>query len=251
MDEGFHSVYPYSCEEAKRLDQLTQWRESRKENIACKNAIENAIRQNFDGMHLDAGCAERVITEYGFKRVNWVLANTVQQKEEDGRFSHYNKDWAKSTYIPPDEDNFTGYSRNLDFVADSHPAVLDGFINQYRRAYQSLGLFEEIHCEPHSEDMCYDNRVLVLSPDSLRESSWNQKNQLWLAIGGFGCSPTSIGRAVFAACLSDGREARWNRLDFIGIMKEAYLPDWAKEKLTELQKQSTCDSPDLGDMKMI
>jgi hypothetical protein len=32
MAEVSH-VYPYSCEEAKRLDQLTQWRESHKENI--------------------------------------------------------------------------------------------------------------------------------------------------------------------------------------------------------------------------
>lgn len=250
MTEESYSVYPYSCEEAKRLDQLNQWRESRKENIACKNAIEVAIRRDFDGMHLNAGCAERVIAEYGFKRVNWVLANTVQQKEEDGRFSHQNKDWAKCTYIPPDEDRFAGYSRNLDFVVDSHPAVLDGFINQYRRAYQALGLFEDIHCEPHSEDMSYENRVLVLSPDSIRESSWNQKNQLWLATGGFGCSPTSIGRAVFATCLSDGREARWNRLDFVGILKEIHLPEWASEKLMELQRQSVSAAPNLGGMEL-
>lgn len=248
MAEVSH-VYPYSCEEAKRLDQLTQWRESHKENITCKNAIEEAIRRDFDGMHLDTSCAEKIIGDYGFKRVNWVLVNTVQQKEWDGRFSHDNKDWAKRTYIPPDEDNFTRYSRNLDFVVDSHPAVLDGFINQYRRVYEALKLFEHSHCEPDSENMNYEDKVLVLSTDSLKESGWSQQNQLWLAIGGFGCSPNSIGRAVFATCLSDGREARWNRLDFIGILQETYLPDWAREKLAELQKQSAYDSPHFGGME--
>lgn len=243
-------IYPYSCGEAKRLNQLAQWRESHKENIACKNAIEEAIRRDFDGMHLNAGCAESVIAEYGFKRVNWVLANTVQQKEWDGRFSHDNKDWAKHTYIPPDEDNFNGYSRNLDFVADSHPAVLDGFINQYRRAYQALELFRQTHCEPESRDLDYEGKVLVLSPDSLKESCWSQQNQLWLATGGFGCNPNSSGRAVFATCLSDGREARWNRLDFIGILKETYLPEWANEKRMELQGQSANDVQNTGGMKM-
>jgi hypothetical protein len=109
MAEVSHYVYPYSCEEAKRLNQLTQWRESHKENIACKNAIEEAIRRDFNGMHLDTSCAKNIIEKYGFKRVNWVLSNTVQQKEWDGRFSHDNKDWVKRTYVPPDEDNFTGY----------------------------------------------------------------------------------------------------------------------------------------------
>lgn len=33
----------------------------------------------------------------------------------------------------------------------------------------------------------------------------------------------------------DGEEVRFNRQDFIGICDENYLPDWAKEKLSELQ----------------
>jgi hypothetical protein len=133
MTDNLRYVYPYSCGEAKHLNQLALWRDSHRENILCKKAIEVAIRRDFDGMHLSASCAESVIAEYGFKRVNWVLASTVQQKEWDGRFSHENKLWAKRTYIPVDTDSFTGNSRNLDFVVDSHPAVLDGFINQYRR----------------------------------------------------------------------------------------------------------------------
>ena len=30
---------------------------------------------------------------------------------------------------------------------------------------------------------------------------------------------------------------RWNRADFIGVLKEEYLPDWAAEKLEELRGQ--------------
>lgn len=250
MADEYLYVYRYSCEEARRLNQLALWRDSRKENIACKNAIEEAIRRDFDGMRLSSGCAESVIAEYGFKRVNWVLANTVQQKDWDGRFSRDNKDWAKCTYIPPDKDSFTDHSRNLDFIADSHPAVLDGFISQYRRAYQALGLFDYSHCEPDSKDIDYEGKVLVLSPDSLKESCWSQQDQLWLATGGFGCNPTSSGRAVYATCLSDGEETRWNRYDFIGVLKETHLPDWANEKRIELQRQSVDDAPSIVRMEM-
>jgi len=28
---------------------------------------------------------------------------------------------------------------------------------------------------------------------------------------------------------------RWNRADFIGVLKDEFLPDWAAEKLAELK----------------
>ena len=252
MENEFPYLYPYSREEAKRLKQLDLWRDSRKENIACKNAIEGAIRRDFDGMHLKADCAESVIAAYGYKRVSWVLANTVQQKDWDGRFSRENKEWAKRTYIPPDKDSAMDQNYNLDFVADSHPAVLDGFVNQYRRTYQALGLFDHTHCEPDSSNLDFVGKVVVLSPDTLKESCWNPKDQFWLALDGFGCAPNAIGRSVRATCLSDGETVRWNRHDFVGVLKEQLLPDWACEKLMKLQEheQSDGNTPCMGGMEM-
>jgi hypothetical protein len=52
-----------------------------KANVACKNAIEEAIRRDFDGMHLKESCAQSVIAEFGYKRVNLVLANNAAGKE--------------------------------------------------------------------------------------------------------------------------------------------------------------------------
>ncbi|NCB52789.1 MAG: DUF3849 domain-containing protein [Clostridia bacterium] len=226
MNEAY--LYPYSADEARRLGELNEWRESYRLNKACKEAIEKAIRNNFDGMHLNAGCAKSVLEEYGFKRVNYVLANTVQRLDWDGRFSGANKEWAKGSYIPPDKEH------NHSIVVGSHPAVLDGFINQARRAYDVLGLFEYRQCEPDSSSMDYDGKVLVLSPRVLKESAWSGENQLWLATGGFGCRSDSSGRAVFATCLSDGEKTRWNRSDFVGILKDEHLPEWAREKLEQL-----------------
>ena len=42
--------YPYSAAEARKRNELSLWRESHKANIACRDAIEDAIRRNFDGM---------------------------------------------------------------------------------------------------------------------------------------------------------------------------------------------------------
>ena len=70
--------------------------------------------------------------------------------------------------------------------------------------------------------------------------------------GGLGCSPTARGRAVYAACLGDGEKTRWNRTDFMGVLDEQYLPDWAMEKLAELRgpEQEQADAPAQGGMEM-
>ena len=121
-------LYPYSSAEARERNELSLWRESHKANIACRNAIEDAIRQSFDGMHLDKDCITPVLEEYGYKRTTWVLANTLHELKWDGRFGHGNKQWAEKIYIPID------LNHNSDFVVRSHPAVLDGFVSFYRKA---------------------------------------------------------------------------------------------------------------------
>ena len=227
MNETY--LYPYSAEDARRRDELTLWRASHKANIACKEAIEEAVRSHFDGAYLDEGCLADVLREFGYKRTAWVLANTVQHLDWDGRFSPRNKEWARQIDIPQDKQH------NIDFIVTSHPAVLDGVVDQYREAYQALGLFGPEQCEPDScSSLDYEGKVLVLSPEALGESCWSQEHQLWYAHDGFGCSPHAIGRSIRCTCLGDGEEACWERTDFVGVLKEDILPDWAREKLAEL-----------------
>ena len=133
MNETY--LYPYSAKEARERNELSLWRESHRANIACRDAIEDAIRQNFDGMHLDKDCITPVLDEYGYKRTAWVLANTLHELKWDGRFSPANKQWAERRYIPQDE------RHNAEITVRSHPAVLDGFVSLYRKAVQALNLF--------------------------------------------------------------------------------------------------------------
>ena len=239
-------LYPYSAEEACRRGEQSLWRASYLENIDCKDAIQKAVRQHYDGDHLDKKCLTEVIQEFGYKRTAWVLANTVQQLEWGGQYSSENKAWASQIYIPPDK------LHNLSFVVPTRSAVLDGVVDQYRTAYWALGLFGPSQCEPNSfEDLNYEGKVLVLSSDTLKETYWTPQAQLWYAHDGFGCSPKAIGRSIRCTCLGDGEMTRWNRTDFIGALKDEFLPEWAKEKLMELKGQEqNNDSPAMGGMTM-
>ena len=110
--------------------------DSRRINIACKNAVEEAIDNHFDGMHLDSDVVEPVLEEYGQERLTYVLACTLQYKSWDGRFSRENKTWAES--ISVEENVNRGVDANTDYVVDSHPAVLDGFVNLARKKITEL-----------------------------------------------------------------------------------------------------------------
>ena len=174
MNETY--LYPYSSAEARERNELSLWRESHKANIACRDAIEDAIRRSFDGMHLDKDCITPVLDEYGYKRTAWVLANTLHELKWDGRFSPANKQWAERRYILQDE------RHNAAITVRSHPAVLDGFVSFYRKAVQALNLFGAEHCVGDRTEQDFTGKVLVLSPDTLKESCWSQENQLWLVI---------------------------------------------------------------------
>ena len=232
--------FPYLCRdpygEAVRYGMEKQYDASFRENVICARAIEQAIRDYSDEVNggLAEGCVQSVLERYGFKRVNFVLANPLQELKKsacDHLVSDETYQWGRRTFVPEDG-RFNRY-----YTVDTAARLLEGFVQQARKAYQTLGLFEPEHCVGDRCQQDYTGKVLVLSPDTLRESCWTPRDQLWLAEGGFGCSPHASGQAVYASCLGDGERTRWNRADFIGVLDGQYLPDWAAQKLEELQAQ--------------
>ena len=123
-------IYSHSAEYAREHGELEQYRASNRVNFQCKEAIEAAVREHFDGMYLNHDAAKGVIKACGMERVMLVLANTVQLQEWDGRSSRRNKEWAKN--IP----NYNSDTVRRGYVLCSHPAVLDGFINLVREEQQ-------------------------------------------------------------------------------------------------------------------
>ncbi len=124
--KGKEAYAEYKEEQAQKELEKAQAKMEHDTKVSCKDAIDRAIAEKFDGYRLPKGTAEGVIGEYGIERVSYVLANTVMHRRQEERISPENKEWAKS--IEP----YAMYE-SRDIVAASHPAVLNGFINQARR----------------------------------------------------------------------------------------------------------------------
>ena len=128
-------VYPYPASYAHEHGELNQYRTSNEANMACKKAIEGAIRDHYRGYSLDGKAAvAEVVRAFGTERTMYILANTVRQKDWDGRISPSNKDWAKSIPIQKNPDAW-GEDRNSHLVVDSHPGLTDLFVSAFRKEY--------------------------------------------------------------------------------------------------------------------
>ena len=124
-------LYQHDGSYAKEHGELDAFRASRQANTACKDAIETAIREGFDGMYLNADI-KGVLAEFGPKRVTYVLAATLQHKTWDGRFSRSNQAWAASVPM------FEPQDHRFAYLISSHSAVLDGFVRQTRKEMDAL-----------------------------------------------------------------------------------------------------------------
>ena len=123
-------VYYEPFNYAKENDEVDLYRTSYRLNSECKQAIHEAIADNYDGMYLGDGVVDQVVRQYGMERVGYILANTLHHKSYDGRFSHSNKEWAEQVSTP--EHNADRMTFRTDWVVDSHPAILDGFATMFR-----------------------------------------------------------------------------------------------------------------------
>lgn len=241
--------YPCSRQEAKREGELARWKESHRANVSCARNISGLIDTHAQQGQLEPDTAGFALKQWGFRRVQFVLANTLTATGGLG-FEPDSLRWARSVLVPPDKDN-------IKFRIQADRALLAQFVQQTYAKYQALGMFGPEHRTGPDQD--FTGKVLILRPDRLKEECWSPQNQLWYGQGGFGCSPTASGRAVYAACLGDGEKLRWNRSDFMGVLDEQYLPDWAVDRLAELRgarqeqdppAQELDTSPSLGGMEM-
>ena len=122
-------LYRKALELARALGELPQWRESRKENIACARAIDKAIADGYDGMHLREGIPAEIAGQFGMDRVAWVLASTLHEKQYDGRFSRENKTWGEAQRITYDQ-------RAYEYCCNAHPVLVNDVIDDFRKLQQ-------------------------------------------------------------------------------------------------------------------
>lgn len=230
----FVMLYRESLDTARHFAEVDKWRASHKANVECVKAIEEAIHKGYVNNCLDKDCAKSVIEEYGFNRVNYMLKNTIRQHKQDGRYSQSNKEWAEIGYIP--ESNIRS-----EYDINVHPVILNGFVDEARDEWNKLGLFDPSHCVESDSPLNYEGKVLVINPNLLKDQYKTPDFQLFKATSGFGCDPSKMGRKVFGYFLYDDERCSYNRNEFLGVIKDEYLPDWAIEKLKQSDSDFTND----------
>ena len=128
-------LYPYSADHARANGELEQYRASRKANIACKEAIEQAIGDHYADNRLDTSAAVRQVADaFGYERMLYVLAVTVRHKDWDGRISDSNKAWAASVPVIEDKSDARTDNNVYMVVSKAHPGLTDLFVREARKA---------------------------------------------------------------------------------------------------------------------
>ena len=78
-----------------------------------------------------SGCARKAIEEFGLRRVELVLAATIQSRSRDRRFSQQVREWAGARAISSD-------GQSWEYTLNAHSVVVDGFARQYLRTVEEM-----------------------------------------------------------------------------------------------------------------
>ena len=184
-------LYYYPRDYAMEHDEMPIYRESFQANVACKEAIEMAVRKYYNNNSLGKEAAKEVVQEFGFERTMYVLANTVRHKDWDGRISQGNKNWARTIPVYEDLDSFGLDGRDYFVVDQCHPGLTNIFINQVRHDYlltQPLKA-QDIYAEalricctfenaPHSNGIDQQSIVARVSPQFMERAKKKDLNRL-------------------------------------------------------------------------
>ena len=125
-------LYKESYEYAYQHGEGDQHIASNRANIACKEAIEKAVNSHYRDNSFNAEAVVRdVVKRFGYERMLYVLANTVQAQGGDGRVSQSNKKWAQSIPVV-----FEGGKRDVSYlITRTHSGLLDMFVTQARHEH--------------------------------------------------------------------------------------------------------------------
>lgn len=143
-----------------------KWSAPRKKStinpVLIAEAIDKAILDNnYELYRYDLDKAvDAVISKFGTERVSRVLAEYIKHNGYDGRISRKNKEWAGNFHLP--ENAYTP-------VFHTHPAVLDGFINQARLQIKEMELAQPEIEKPQLSEFYSDKFLLPIERVELRD----------------------------------------------------------------------------------
>ena len=93
------------------------------------------------------------------------------------------------------------------------------------------------HCRRREPEESLEGKLVIVKASNISPEYRSADYQLGYALGGFGCKPGAGGRAVFFEELYSGERSRWDVGDILGIADLDKLPEWAKTKVAEHEKE--------------
>jgi len=163
-----------------------------------------------------------------------------------------------TTYMTCYQDyDFLGNERFSEAIGSkSYVEIMDVFLQRLREQTEKVRAFQAERAIPVTvlgreyclpcPDESLEGKLVIIRPASLAPEYRTADCQLGYALGGFGCSPGSRGRAVYFEDLFSGKRCRWDRTDILGIADREKLPDWAKEKAEEYEQHRTAQKKERG-----
>ena len=153
-------VYLQSADYAVEHGELAEYRASLEANIACKDALETALHTHYKDNALDTDSAVReTLGQFGARRVQTILAMTVQRKEWDGRISPANKAWARTIPVPA-----MGQQDGQPILTQAHPGLINLLLNRLRK-----------ELEPQQKSLHQRLQAIQPTQDSLKSARKSQE----------------------------------------------------------------------------
>ena len=121
------AIYRHDYGYAQEHNQLKAYTASAQANEACRIAIESAIAEHHQDSRLSKAAVEQVVDQYGYDRLFYILAITIQAKESDGRISARNKAWAQTIPVVDEPGNYKY------IIERTHIAIVNLFLDQARK----------------------------------------------------------------------------------------------------------------------
>ena len=87
-------------------------------------------------------------------------------------------------------------------------------------------LFDWDDYRPLEDGETYENKFVILNPQGFKPEYQEAKNQLFLALSGFGCDPSKMGGKIFGRLWDEDYQTR--REYVLGVATEKAIKDWEK-----------------------
>ena len=130
------------------------------------------------------------------------------------------------------------YLEIMELYADRLKGQIAAVQAQRKTLHIPLDMLGREHCFPLLDGDDITNKVVAITPASMRYEYQRADCQLILVTGGSGARSNPRGTAVYGVNVFTGRRSgRWRRGDILGEVRPECLPQWAKDHLRIIERE--------------